>query len=102
MKLLIVTCLKEYQDDVIKIFKKADIHAFSATQVIGYKDNNPPDLIENWFASGDELFDSLMIFSITAAENAEHGMNGIKIFNKETKTNFPVRVFIVPVERSSI
>ncbi len=35
MKLLIVACLKEYQDDVAKIFKEASIHVFSATDVTG-------------------------------------------------------------------
>ena len=39
MKLFIVTCLKEYQDDVIKIFKKAQISVFSVTDVVGFKDN---------------------------------------------------------------
>jgi hypothetical protein len=37
MKFFIVTCLKECQEDVTKIFKEANIHAFSATDVIGFK-----------------------------------------------------------------
>ncbi len=44
MKFFIVTCLKEYQDDVTKIFKQANIHVFSATDVIGFKDNQHLDL----------------------------------------------------------
>ncbi len=57
--------------------------------------------MEDWFASGDEKFDSLMIFSFTDAENAEHGMELIKKYNEESETNFPVRAFIVPVEKAS-
>jgi hypothetical protein len=101
MKLFIVTCLKEYQDDVIKIFRKANIEAFSVTPVVGYKDNSPVTLLENWFASGDEQFDSLMIFSFTGVENVEYGMNEIEAFNRETKTKFPVHAFVVPVEEST-
>jgi hypothetical protein len=101
MKFFIVTCLKEYQDDVTKIFKEANITVFSATDVIGFKDNQPFNLLEDWFASGDEKFDSLLIFSFTANENAEHGLQLIKKYNKESETNFPVRAFIVPVEKAT-
>lgn len=102
MKLFIVTCLKESQDDVAKIFKQADIHVFSAAQIIGFRDNQPPDMMDSWFASGDEKMDSMMLFSFTAAENADLGMELIKNFNKSTETNFPIRSFIVPVEKFGV
>ena len=102
MKLFIVTCLKESQDDVSKIFKQADIHVFSATPIIGFRDNQQIDIMDNWFASGEEKMDSLMLFSFTEAENADHGMELIKKINKETETNFPIRSFIVPVEKSGL
>lgn len=101
MKFFIVTCLKEHQDDVTKIFKQANINAFSATDVIGFKDNQTMNLLEDWFARGDEKFDSMMIFSFTTAENAEHGIELIKKHNDESDTKFPARAFIVPVEKAS-
>ncbi len=101
MKFFIVTCLKEYQDDVCKIFKEAKINVFSATDVIGFKDNQSLNLLEAWFASGDEKFDSLFVFSFTGDENADLAMELIKKYNEESGTNFPVRAFIVPVEKAS-
>lgn len=101
MKLFIITCLKEFQEAVYKIFKQANIHVFSATDVIGFKDDHSPNLLEDWFVSGDEKFDSMILFSFTADENAEHGMELIKKYNEETETGFPIRAFIVPVEKSS-
>ena len=101
MKFFIVTCLKEYQDVVTKIFKQANIHVFSATDVIGFKDNQTPNLLEDWFASGDEKFDSMIIFSFTENENAEEAMELIKKYNETNDTGFPVRAFIVPVEKAS-
>lgn len=100
MKLFITTCLKEYQDDVIKIFRQANINVLSITDVIGFKDNHSLNLLEDWFASGDEKFDSVMIFSFTTAENAEKGMELMKHYNETNKTNFPLRAFILPVEKS--
>jgi hypothetical protein len=101
MKFFIVTCLKEHQDDICKIFKAAKINVFSATDVIGFKENQPMNLLADWFASGDEKFDSLFVFSFTGDDNAELAMELIKKHNSETETNFPVRAFIVPVESSS-
>jgi len=101
MKLFIVTCLKEYQEDVTKIFKDANIHVSSATDIIGFKDNQLPNLLEEWFAAGDEKFDSMMLFSFTANENAEKGLELIKIYNEQSQADFPIRGFIVPVEKSS-
>jgi hypothetical protein len=101
MKFFIVTSLKDYQEDVQKIFKAANIHVFSATDVIGFKDNQTPNMLEEWFASGDEKFDSLFIFSFTNDENAEHAMELIKKYNEENQTPFPIRAFIVPVEKAS-
>jgi hypothetical protein len=101
MKFFIVTSLKEYQDDVCKIFKAANIHVFSATDVIGFKDNQTPNLLSDWFVSDDEKFDSLLIFSFTSSENTDRALELIKEYNETNQTSFPVRAFVVPVEKSS-
>lgn len=102
MKLFIVTSLKDYQDEVTKIFKQAAISVFSITDVVGVKDNQAEDLLQDWFAAGDEKFDSLMIFSFTTDKNATKGMELIEQYNQESGTDFPIRAFIVPVEKSNI
>jgi hypothetical protein len=102
MKLFIVTSLKDYQEEVIKIFKQAAISVFSITDVVGVKDNQPENLLEDWFAAGDEKFDSLMIFSFTTYENAAKAMELIENYNLENATGFPIRTFILPVEKSNI
>lgn len=101
MKFLIVTCLKECQEEVFKIFKLAKINVFSVTNVIGVKEHQTQNLLQDWLASGEEEFDSLFIFSFTAEENAEQAMALIKDYNEAHASDFPVRAFIVPVEKSS-
>ncbi len=102
MKLFIITCLKDYQDDVLKIFKQAQITVLSIADVTGFKNDQSSDLLEDWFASGDEKFDSRVIFSFTVSEKAEIGMELVKQYNKEYETEFPLRAFIVPVEKSNL
>jgi hypothetical protein len=102
MKLFITTCLKEYQEDVSDIFKQAGISVFSSTEIIGVRENQATNMLQDWFASGNEAFDSLMIFSFTADGNASHGMELIDKYNEAHQSGFPVRAFIVPVEKSNI
>jgi hypothetical protein len=100
MKLLVVTCLKEYLNDISKIFKQANIDVFSTSEIAGHRNGAPLNLLEDWFASGGEEVDSMMIFTFTPAANAEHGLALIKDYNETLKENFPVRAFIIPVEKS--
>jgi hypothetical protein len=100
MKLFIVTFLKEYLADVSKIFKQANIDVFSTCDIIGHRDGQPTILLEDWFASGDEQFNSLMIFTFTVEANAIRGMELIEIYNQNVMAKFPVRAFLVPVEKS--
>jgi hypothetical protein len=101
MKMLIVTCIKEDQEAVYKIFRKATISAYSSTNVTGFKDGKSPDLLGEWFATGDERFDSICIFSFTTEENTDQALNLIKQHNIETGTHFPIRGFVISVEKSS-
>lgn len=98
MKFFIATCLKEYKDDVCKLFKEAGIGAFSTTDITGVKQNGESDLLQEWFATGDEKFDSVIIFSFTADANARQAKQQIEKYNKQQQTGFPVKAFIMPVE----
>jgi GTPase Era involved in 16S rRNA processing len=101
MKLLFVTSLKEYQKTVADILTKSDIPVFSVTETIGFKDHHKTNLLDNWFSSGTEQFDSIFVFSFTEENKTEKAMQLIKQYNAENETGFPIRAFVVPVEKSS-
>jgi hypothetical protein len=101
MKLLVVTSLKEYQKKVAHILDQAGIAVFSVSETIGFKDHHTTNLLDNWFSSGNEQFDSIFLFSFTEEEKSEHAVDLIKKYNAENETGFPIRAFIVPVDKSS-
>ena len=101
MKLLIVTCLKEYQQITAKIFEQAGITVFSVSETVGFKGNDGGNPMDSWFSAGREHFNSVFLFSFTTSEGAESAMKGILAYNTENKTGFPIRAFIVPVEKAS-
>lgn len=100
MKLLIVTCIKEYMDSVSTVFGQAGIVVYSTTNVTGRKQGMETNLLEDWFASGSEDIDSVMMFAFTNDINADRGMELINAHNNKAGGEFPVRAFIVPVEKS--
>ncbi|MDP4284513.1 MAG: hypothetical protein Q8891_08825 [Bacteroidota bacterium] len=101
MKLLVVTSLKEYQKNVAKIFEQAGISVFSVSDTIGFKENSAPNLIDEWFGAGTDHFDSIFLFSFTEDANADHAIELIKEYNTVEDSQFPIRAFILPVEKST-
>ena len=101
MKFFIVTCLKEYQEDVAKIFKQAHVYVFSVTDMMGFKDNDPANLMDEWFAAGKERFDSVVLFSFTADVNTDTVIGLVNEHNTKEALQFPIRAFVVPVDKCS-
>ena len=101
MKLLIITCLKEYRRQAGKLLKQAGIAVFSATDVVGKKDGEQADLIDNWFSSGDEEFESSMLFSFTGSVQADQAFALINEYNKQEAMDYPIRAFLLPVEKAN-
>ena len=101
MKLLVITSLKEHQKKAAQILEEAGIAVFSVTETIGVKDHQDSNLLDNWFSAGDEQFDSIFLFSFTDLEKAERVLDLVKKYNTENETGFPLRAFIIPVDKSS-
>ena len=101
MKLLIVTSIKEYQKNIADILHKAQIKVFSVNDTTGFKDDDGETLMDDWFAAGEESFESIFIFSFTTEDKASQAVNMIKNYNEKHASNFPIRAFVVPVEQSS-
>jgi hypothetical protein len=101
MKLFIATIIREDLVAVTKIMEKAQIAVFSVTETIGHKTEHHDYMPGNWFGGNEEGTDALFIFSFTEEDKALHAMQLVKAHNEATKSHFPIRAFIVPVEQTS-
>ena len=93
MKLVIVTTVSAFQKDVLKLFKQADIEAFSSSEIDGYK--TAPSLMatQTWFPSEKGGHESLMFFSFTKASKIESLFKLIESFNNQMETNNPCLLY---------
>lgn len=99
MKLVMVTAVEEFQKDILKLFKKANIENFSSSDIDGYK--NSPSLLmaSNWFSAGKGGNESSMFFSFTEDENIDTLFNFIIEFNANLETNNPIKAVVIPIEK---
>ncbi|WP_397363006.1 hypothetical protein [Olleya sp. R77988] len=99
MKLVIVTAVEEFQKEVLKLFKKANIENFSSSDIDGYKNGSSLLMASNWFSAGKNGNESSMFFSFTEEENIDALFNLIKEFNSNLETNNPLKAVVVPIEK---
>ena len=50
MKLLVITAIKEFKKDILKMLKEAGVRNFSYREVTGFQDNSEDRVDLNWFA----------------------------------------------------
>lgn len=100
MKLLVVAAIKEDTEKVSAILKKAAISVFSVTDTMGIKNTVDTDLLTDWFSRGVGKFDSVIIFCFTTEANTETALKEIETYNQQQASNFPIRAFVLAVEKS--
>nr|WP_321230136.1 hypothetical protein [uncultured Psychroserpens sp.] len=99
MKLVIVTAVEEFQKEVLKLFKKANIENFSSSDIDGYKNGSSLLMASNWFSVEKGGNESSMFFSFTEDENIDVLFNLIQEFNENLETNNPLKAVVVPIEK---
>ena len=99
MKLVLVTVVDEYKNEVFKLFKESGITSFSKLDIEGFKTLGSLQMSTNWFASERSGADSEMFFSFTEEEHIDKLFIAIETFNNSLGNNNPVRAVVVPVER---
>ena len=99
MKLVIVTAVEFFHDDMLGIFKKAGVKAVSESDIDGYKNIPAVLTASNWFAADKGGVKSVMLFSFTEADKIDTLFELINTYNKNLETNNPVKAVVLPVER---
>ncbi len=99
MKLLIVTVVGEFEKEILRLFKKANIENFSGSDIDGYK--NPAAMVRtsSWFPGEKGGVESSLFFSFTEEQNIDLLFGLIKEFNNNLETNNPIKAIVVPIEK---
>ena len=99
MKLLIVTVVEQFEKDILRLFKKANIENFSGSDIDGYKNPAAKVRTASWFPSEKGGVESSLFFSFTDEKNIDVLFGLIEEFNKNLVTNNPIKAVVVPIEK---
>lgn len=99
MKLVIVTAVEEFHNEIIKLFKNANIENFSESSIDGYKNIASILVASNWFSGEKSSNKSNMFFSFTEEENIDNLFNLIEVFNSNIETSNPIKAIVLPIEK---
>lgn len=101
MKLIIITAIREFDTEVKKQLKKAEVTTFSFKNVSGYRDNSNDALESNWFSGEMNTTESTLFFAFVPADNVEKLFEGIRVFNAKQETLSHIHIAALNVEQSN-
>lgn len=101
MKLLIITAIREFANDIKLQLKKAEVKTFSYKEVIGYRDSTEDAVESNWFSSEMNQTESVVFFAFVKRENVDTVFELINKFNSNQKTLSHIHVAVVNIEKSN-
>lgn len=98
MKLLLLTCIAEYENEAKEILKHTGVKSFSYQSVKGYK-NNSNDL-SNWFVSDDIPTDSLLFTVFIENECMDDIFSRVEQFNSERSSLSKLHLACLQVDQT--
>ena len=99
MKLLVVTAVKDFEKEVLKLFKASKISAFSSGDINGFKTEDHENLIDNWFSSSSDKVKSVLFFTFTDEGRIDALLKSLEEFNKDLQSDNPIKAIVIPIER---
>ncbi|WP_434977924.1 hypothetical protein [Daejeonia sp. YH14] len=99
MKLLLITCIEEFEKEVKKILNHSGVKAFTFQSVQGYKNNSENEL-HNWFSSDQTAIDSLLFTVFIQEECLQEIIRGINTFNAKQTTLSKIHLASFNIEKS--
>lgn len=99
MKLLLITSVLEFEKEVCKLFKKAEILVYSTSDIQGQKFFASKNIQDNWFSAQRDSYDSKLYFSFTTEDKIEAIFKGVEAFNAEKSKSNPIKAIVLDIEK---
>ena len=101
MKLLIITAVAEFENEVKKILKKSNVKTFSYREVTGHKDASTDAIESNWFGTDMNENESILFYAFVPEENVDTVFASVDEFNRKQETQSHIHLAVVNIERSN-
>ena len=100
MELIIITAVHSFKVEIQGLLKKAEIHAYSHTDVTGTTDLSNESKGTNWFAAGAVEHQSIVFYAFVEHEYVSKVMNAIKELNASEESHSHVHAAVMEVKET--
>ena len=101
MKLLIITAITAFENDIKAMLQKANISTYTFSNVTGFSDISEEAISSNWFASEMNETESILFYAFVRKENAMLFFNLVDTFNAAQETHSHIHVAELNIEQSN-
>ena len=101
MKLLIITAITAFENDIKAMLQKANISTYTFSNVTGFSDISEEAISSNWFASEMNETESILFYAFVRKENAMLFFNLVNAFNAAEETHSHIHVAELNIEQSN-
>ncbi len=101
MKLLIITAITAFENDIKAMLQKANISTYTFSNVTGFSDISEEAISSNWFASEMNETESILFYAFVRKENAMLFFNLVNEFNAAQETHSHIHVAQLNIEQSN-
>ncbi len=99
MKLVIITAVAEFDNDVKQMLKEAEVKKFSYQEVKGHKDSTNTEIEGNWFARDTMEVNSTMFHVFMESEKVEKLLALMGRFNEQQETVSSIHFAVLNIEQ---
>lgn len=101
MKLVSITAIKEFEQEIKKILKASEVKTYSYRNVTGFRDSTQDAIGSNWFATEMNENESILFYAFVPMEKAENIFELVEAFNAKEKTLSNIHIAIINIEKSN-
>lgn len=101
MKLLIITGVVAFENDIKKMLQQAQVKSFSYREVKGYRDASEEGIEKNWFGSEINETDSVLFYAFVPKENVDVLFDIVAAFNQKQDTQSKIHLATVNIEKNN-
>ena len=98
MKLVLITAIAEFGQDIKKMLKEAKVKSYSYRDVKGFRDASEEGIETNWFGTEMNEIESIVFYAFVSKENVSILFDLMKEFNDKQESISHVHLAVFSVE----
>lgn len=101
MKMIVITAIRLFEVDIVKMLKENNVNAFSSTELVGHANKKSSNNSDNWFGGGNGHKESMLFFAFIPEQNVDTVFHAVEDFNEKQTTESRIHLAVLNVEKSN-